>query len=81
MKKQLNDIKSKIYRSRYSEKMKINKINKMKKNIGIYNEKNVIGIKKSIKYKVMMSRLMIWKKKNNKMIIKRILLINFTSLH
>ena len=30
----LNDIKSKIYRSRCSEKIKITKINKMKKNIG-----------------------------------------------
>ena len=46
MKNQLNDIKSKIYRSRCSEKIKINKINKMKKNIGNYNEKNNVGIKK-----------------------------------
>ena len=46
MKNQLNDIKSKIYRSRCSEKIKITKINKMKKNIGNYNEKNIIGIKK-----------------------------------
>ena len=46
MKNQLNDIKSKIYRSRCSEKIKINKINKMKKNIGNYNEKNNMGIKK-----------------------------------
>ena len=46
MKNQLNDIKSKIYRSRCSEKIKINKINKMKKNIGVYNEKNAVGIKK-----------------------------------
>ena len=46
MKNQLNDIKSKIYRSRCSEKVKINKINKMKKNIGDYNKKNNVGIKK-----------------------------------
>ena len=46
MKNQLNDIKSKIYRSRCSEKIKISKINKMKKNIGTYNEKNNVGIKK-----------------------------------
>ena len=46
MRNQLNDIKSKIYRSRCSEKIKINKINKMKKNIGVYNEKNAVGIKK-----------------------------------
>ena len=46
MKNQLNDIKSKIYRSRCSEKIKISKINKMKKNIGNYNEKNNYGIKK-----------------------------------
>ena len=46
MKNQLNDIKSKIYRSRCSEKIKITKINKMKKNIGNYNEKNNVGIKK-----------------------------------
>ena len=45
MKNQLNDIKSKIYRSRCSEKIKITKINKMKKNIGNYNEKNIIGNK------------------------------------
>ena len=45
MKNQLNDIKSKIYRSRCNEKIKINKINKMKKNIGVYNEKNLVGIK------------------------------------
>ena len=46
MRNQLNDIKSKIYRSKCSEKIKINKINKMKKNIGTYNEKNEKGIKK-----------------------------------
>ena len=46
MRNQLNDIKSKIYRSRCSEKIKINKINKMKRNIGVYNEKNEVGIKK-----------------------------------
>lgn len=31
MKNLLNDIKSKIYRSRCNEKIKINRINKMKK--------------------------------------------------
>ncbi len=45
MKSLLNDIKSKIYRSRYNEKIKINRINKMKKNIKAFNEKNVVGIK------------------------------------
>ena len=46
MKNLLNDIKSKIYRSRCNEKIKINRINKMKKNIKTFNEKNVAGIKK-----------------------------------
>ena len=43
MVKEIDDIKSKIYRSKCSENLKINKINTMKKNIKTYHEKNLKG--------------------------------------
>ena len=46
MVKEIDDIKSKIYRSKCSENLKINKINTMKKNIKTYHEKNLKGAEK-----------------------------------
>ena len=41
MLKELDEIKAKIYRSKCSENLKINKINTMKRNIKAYHEKNL----------------------------------------
>lgn len=46
MVKELDEIKGKIYRSKCSENLKINKINAMKKNIRAYHEKNLKGAEK-----------------------------------